>query len=109
MKKFIVIYRAPQSWKEGMKNASPEDMKKGMEPWMAWAERCGSGLVDMGAPLGNAHKMSKDNHGPSESDVVGYSILQAESWDEVGKMMDGHPHLSWASGCEIDIYESMKM
>lgn len=34
MKKFLVHYIAPESAMEQMKNASPEDMKKGMEPWM---------------------------------------------------------------------------
>ena len=92
-----------------MKDASPEDMKKGMEPWMAWARKCGSGLVDLGSPLGNAHKMGKDSHGPSKSSVVGYSILQAESWDEVKKMIDGHPHLAWGSGCEIEVHECMPL
>lgn len=109
MKKFIVIYRAPQTAMEGMKDARPEEMKKSMKPWMAWAKKCGSGLVDLGTPLGNAHKVSKDQHGPSESDVVGYSILQAESWGELRKMIEGHPHLSWGSGCEIEVHESMPL
>ncbi len=107
MKKFFVFYHAPQSWSEGMKNASPQDMQKGMEQWMEWAKKCGNGLVDMGTPLGNAHKMSKDYHGSSKSDIVGYSILQAESWVEVKKMIEGHPHLAWGSGCEIEIHESL--
>jgi len=34
MKKFIVIYHAPGSAMEQMQNATPEEMKKGMEPWM---------------------------------------------------------------------------
>ena len=109
MKKFIVLYRAPKSFMEGMENVTPEEMKKGMEPWMAWADKCGTGLVEMGTPLGNAHTMSKDHHGLSESDVSGYSILQAESWDELGKMLEGHPHLDWCDGCEIDVHESMPM
>jgi hypothetical protein len=109
MKKFIVIYHAPQSVMESKTNASPEDREKGMEPWMAWAKKCGSGLVDMGTPLGNAHKMSKDEHGESKSDVVGYSILQAESWDDLKEMMEGHPHLGWGAGCEIEIHESLPL
>jgi hypothetical protein len=109
MKKFIVIYHAPQSAMEGMKDASPADMKKGMEPWMAWAKKCGQGLIDLGTPLGNAHKVSKDHHGPSKSDVVGYSILQAETWEELRNMIEGHPHLSWGSGCEIEVHESLPL
>ena len=106
MKKFIVLYHAPASW-EKAKDASPKDMKKGMEEWMKWAKKCGKGLVDFGSPLGNAHKMSKNSHGLSKSSVIGYSILQADSWDEVKKMIKEHPHLKWAAGCEIEVHESM--
>ena len=35
MKKFVVIYRAPVTAVEAMAGATPEDMQKGMEPWMA--------------------------------------------------------------------------
>ena len=28
-----------------MQDATPEQMKAGMEPWMAWAQQCGSHLV----------------------------------------------------------------
>jgi hypothetical protein len=53
MKQFVVIYYAPASAMEKMKNSSPEDMKKGMEEWMKWAEKCGENLIDIGNPLGN--------------------------------------------------------
>ena len=107
MKKFIVLYHAPMSAMEQMQHATPEDMKKSMEAWMQWAQRCGSGLLDMGAPLGNAQKMTKMGGMPSQSTVGGYSILQAESMDEAKKMMEGHPHLEWTEGCEIEIHEAM--
>ena len=34
MKKFMVIYHAPIDAIQQMGNVSPEEMKKGMEPWM---------------------------------------------------------------------------
>ena len=74
MKKFIVIYRAPASAIEQTQDASPEDMKKGIELWYAWAKKCGSGLVDMGNPLGNGQKLTESGSSPSDKDVVGYSI-----------------------------------
>jgi hypothetical protein len=74
---------------------------------MVWAKKCGKGLVDFGAPLGNTQKMSKESHGPIKSDIIGYSILQAESLKEIRKMIEGHPHLTWASGCEIEVHESL--
>ncbi|MBI3305096.1 hypothetical protein HYZ80_02120 [Candidatus Parcubacteria bacterium] len=109
MKKFIVVYHMSKSAMAGMKDVSPEDMKKGMEPWMAWAKKCGSGLVDMGTPLANGQKVTKDGTSPSDKDVVGYSILQAESMKDAVAMLKGHPHLEWSSGCEIEVHESMPL
>lgn len=107
MKKFIVLYHAENGAMEGMSEMSPEQQKEGMDMWMKWGEKCGSGLVDMGSPLGNAHSMSKDNHGPSDSDVVGYSILQAESMDDVRNMIEGHPHLMMPGMCSVEVHEVM--
>jgi hypothetical protein len=105
MKKFLVIYHAPQSFLDGMANATPEDHQKGMEPWMAWAARCGSSLVDMGAPLVGGQKLSQSGSSASDKQVVGYSILQAEDmagisvrgvlgvgfrWREVNELQDRH-------------------
>ncbi len=106
MKKFIVIYHAPASWMEQMASASAEEMKKGMEPWMEWAERCGSGLVDWGSPLMGGQKLSKSGSSPSDKQVVGYSILQAEDMEAAKSLLRGHPHLEWTAGCEIEVHES---
>ncbi len=107
--KFLILYKAPISAMEQMKNASPEDMKKGMEPWMAWGERCGKGLIDMGSPVGNAHSITKSNHGETKSTIAGYSILEADSWKDLKKMLDGHPHIMFMEGAEIEIHEMFPM
>ena len=109
MKKFIVVYHAPASAMEMMKDARPEDMQKGMEAWMAWAGRCGAGLVDLGSPLVGGQKLSKSGSSPSDKSVVGYSILQAEDMSAAKALLDGHPHLEWTGGCEIEVHESMPM
>lgn len=109
MKKFIVLYHAPKGAMEQMANVSPEDAKKGMEPWIEWAKKCGDGMVDLGAPLGNAHKVSHDHHGESNSTIVGYSILQAESWDKVQEMVVNHPHLKMGKSCEVEVHEVLPL
>ena len=110
MKKFIVLYTASNGlqW-EKMKNASPEDMKKGMEQWMVWAKKCGTGLVDMGTPLGNGQKVNKLGGTPSDKGIIGYSILQAENMQAALEMLKAHLHLEWAEGCEIEVHESMPL
>jgi len=109
MKKFIVIYHASASAMKRMQNSSPEDMKKGMELWMEWANKIGSGLVDMGTPLGGGQKLTEAGSFPSDKNVVGYSILQAEDMDGAKALIEGHSHLGWASGCEIEVHESLPM
>lgn len=74
---------------------------------MAWAARCGDSLVDMGAPLVGGQKLSKSGSSDSERQVVGYSILQADDMAAAKALLQGHPHLEWAEGCEIEVHESM--
>lgn len=104
MKKYFVIYYAPTAW--DMTGASPEEMQKGMEAWMAWAAACGDGLLDMGSPLNKGQKVTKAGASSSDKGAVGYSILQANTMDEALKMLRNHPHLDWADGCEIEVHEA---
>ena len=107
MKKFIVLYHAAEEAAKKMTSATPEEMKAGMAPWMEWAKRCGSNLVDFGTPLGNGKKVTKAGTSPSNKEVIGYSILQANSMDEAVEMLKGHPHLDWVDSCEIEVHESL--
>ena len=109
MKKFVVIYYAPSSNMEQMKNASPEEMQKGMEPWMEWIAKCGDALVDLGAPLDVGQNLSKTGSSASDKSVTGYSILQAENMDGAKALLQGHPHLDWGPGCEIEVHEAMPL
>lgn len=109
MTKYLVVYTASTSAMEQMKDVSPEDAKKGMEPWMAWAEKVGDGLIDLGTPLGNGQKVTKDGNSPSDKNVVGYSILQAENMDGALELLQEHPHLQWTDGCEIEVHESLPL
>ena len=108
MKKFIVTYLAPTdaTWKT--RESSPEEMEEGMKAWMAWAERCGSSLVDMGSPLGNGLTLKPGGDSTSsESNIIGYSVLQADSLDEAQSLLQGHPHLDWHATCEIELHEAL--
>ncbi len=108
MKKYIVIYHAPDELMAQSANASPEKMEKGMEQWMTWAAKCGDQLVDLGNPLMGGQKLTADgNSQKSNRQVCGYSVLQAESIDEAKALLEGHPHLAWNGACEIEIHESM--
>jgi len=109
MKKFVVIYYAPASAIEQMAHASPEEHQKGMEPWMAWMARCGSALVDPGAPLMDGQRLTTSGTSASESQVAGYSVLQAEDMGAARALLEGHPHLEWAPGCALEVFEATPM
>ncbi len=108
MKKFMVIYHAPTSLMAQTEKASPEEMQKGMEAWMQWAEKCGDQLVDFGNPLAGGLKLSPGGgSNTSTRGVVGYSVLQAQNIEEAKALLEGHPHLAWDGACEIEVHEAM--
>lgn len=109
MKNYIVIYHASMSAAEQMQDASPDDMEAGMEAWMTWAQGCGDSLVDLGSPLGGGQKVTESGYSPSDRGVTGYSMLQAEDMEAARALLQGHPHLGWAAGCEIEIHESLPL
>lgn len=109
MSKFVVTYNAPAEAVEMMHNMTPEQAQEGMKPWMAWMEKCGSALVDMGAPLGNSQTVTKSGTAAGGSEVSGYSILEADNMSAALELLKGHPHLSWADGCSIEVHEAMPL
>lgn len=111
MNKYIVTYHAPIETMEQMQNTPPEEAQKGMELWMQWAEKCGDHLVDLGNPLGGGQKLNVDGTvSNSNSQVCGYSILQAENIEQARELLQGHPHLSgWEQSCEIEVHEAMPL
>ena len=89
-------------------NVSPEEMKKGMEPWMAWYKKCGKAVVDQGAPLGKGACMDKKGVVKSQTQVTGYSIVQAKDLEAAKAMVTDHPHLMMPKA-GIEVLEIMPM
>ncbi len=89
-------------------NVSPEEMKKGMEPWVAWQKKHGKAIVDMGAPLGKATCFDKKGSGKSKTEVTGYSIIEAKDVDGVKAIVANHPHLMMPKA-SIEVLEIMPM
>jgi hypothetical protein len=106
MKKFLVLYRAPVASFEQMMKATPEQQKAGMDAWMRWSKEAASAIVDLGAPLGKSLRVTKQGSSPTPNDLGGYSILQAESKEDLTKVLSGHPHFMTPEGF-IDIVELM--
>ncbi|MGM9471269.1 hypothetical protein ACS5PJ_04630 [Pseudarthrobacter sp. YS3] len=110
MKKFAVLYVAPQSAQEQMAQSTPEAAQEGMKAWMQWADRAGSGLVDMGNPLGEGKEITATGVSDvsSTNHIGGYGIIQAEDLAGAQALLDGHPHLMMP-GASIQVYEFLDM
>lgn len=110
MKKFIAIYHTPEAAKAQMANVTPEQYAEVMKHWMAWNEKCGTNMVDLGAPVMGGQSLDTDGNWTSgNQEVGGYSILQGETEAAVKALLDGHPHLMGIPGATIDIHEFIPM
>ena len=109
MGNFVAIYYAPQSVREQAQSMSAEDMQAGMKAWGEWAARCGDALVYPGSALMGGLRLTESGSTPGQSDVIGYSVLQAEDMDAAVALLEGHPHLGWGNGCEIEVFQAMPM
>ena len=103
----MILYMAPAAAEEQM-NVSPEEMKKGMEPWMAWYKKSGKAIVDMGAPMGKRTCFDKKGSSKGQTQVTGYTIVQAKDMEAVKSILKDHPHLMMPKA-SIEALEIMPM
>jgi len=110
MKQFLVTYHAPASAIEQFKNATQEQIMEATKPWMTWRSNFETNVVNFGARLTSGEDRSiKSEWKSSESEVTGFSILQAESKDELKEILKNHPQLHWDENCRVSIYEFQTM
>ncbi len=102
MAKFLVLYRAATTAAEQMAAGTPEQAAAGMDAWMAWAQRAGDAVVDLGSPLDVVEAA-----GDAGDPIGGFSILQADDAEALVKVLDGHPHT--AMGGTIEILQFLPM
>ena len=94
MQKFLALYMASPEQQQVWKDTSPEDQKKGMDVWVAWANGHKDAFVDMGDPTGKNQHI--DAHGVADkgNEVCGYSIVQAPSAEAAAAIFEGSPHVN---------------
>jgi len=108
MKKFVVLYHSTTSVQDQMAAATPEQMKAGMDAWMAWAKKAGSAVVDLGMPLMSAKQIASGSVKDGSGTVNGFSILQGDSMDAIVGLLKEHPHLHMP-GSSIEVFEGRSM
>lgn len=105
MPKYMMVYKGEAT---DMADMSEEQAQEVMAKWGAWMEGLGSGIVDMGTPLGSSTSIVDDGTIGSATSLTGYTILEAADMSQATSMADGHPFLSEGKGdYAIDIYEMM--
>ena len=109
MTEFLILYNAPKSLQHNCEDMSEENMSKIMQSWMKWAEACGDHLLDLGAPLANGKRLDTSGITVSNSEVGGYSIMQADNVAKIEDLLKDNPHLAWGEGCYIEIHEKLPL
>lgn len=106
----MIHYLAPGEIMKAIVAATPEQKAAGMKPWIDWKESMGNKLVQMGVPLKGAVHLNPDGSSTREmSNVMGYSIIQANDMDEAKAILKTHPHLQLREDSSIQIYECIEM
>jgi hypothetical protein len=106
MKKYMIIYHAPPAALAKMSEATPEQQAEGMKPWYAWKDSLGENMIEFGSPLMPGTRINPDGTmEASTKEVTGYSIIAANDLEDAKAKLQGHPHLSWDDGCDIEVHE----
>ncbi|HEY5852519.1 MAG TPA: YciI family protein [Aldersonia sp.] len=105
MSRYVFLYHAPGTPADAAP-PDPAQMNAVMGEWMAWAGKVGDGMVDLGTPLAGGVRVTAAGTSPSTREVVGYSIIEAETLDAAVELAKVHPHLNMPGGCEIEVYET---
>jgi hypothetical protein len=107
MTRYIVLYLASKNVFERFAQATPDEAQQGLKLWIEWGTKLGQSLLDPGKLLGNAMRVTPTSIGSADSNIIGMSILQAESMDNALDMVRDHHHLRWDAGCEILLLEEL--
>jgi hypothetical protein len=95
MPTFILLYDGPPT---------PPDASH--EGWPEWFQRLGERLVDIGSPMADGFVVQADRR---TSDAVaslnGYSLIQAESREQVVDALSDHPFLALGAEYRIQVFE----
>jgi hypothetical protein len=108
MPNYVVLYNAPVSAAQQMENNDPDMAGAVMQAWNDWSAKAGGGVVDLGTPLGDARRVGSGGASVADTEVAGYSILQASDIDSAVALLEGHPHLQMP-GASIDVHETLEI
>jgi hypothetical protein len=113
MKKFLAIYIGTAAAHEKARwNELPEAKRKelearGLEAWAAWGAAHAASIVEQGGPLGKTKRAAASGVTDITNQMVGYTIVAAESHEAAAKLFESHPHFTIFPGDSVEIMECM--
>lgn len=110
MKKFLITYHAPTTSVNQFKNASPEQISEATKPWMEWKAANEKNVLDFGSRLiQGEEKNIQSEWKDSNTEITGFSILQADNKAALKEILNNHPQFQWAPECRVSIHEFQSM
>lgn len=107
MAKFMYLYRTPVV---PTADLSPEEGAERMAAFTAWMDKVGTALVDAGSPFGSSGTVCDNGTEGSAIDLIGYSIVEAETLAAAKAYTEGLPFLAGGDGtCTVEIFELLEM
>jgi|SRR6185437_3444508 len=84
-----------------------ENDQKGMQAWMAWAQKYQSEIVNVGSPLGKTKRIDKSGISDVRNELGAWCVVKANSHDEAAQMFIDHPHFTIFPGERVEVMECL--
>ena len=109
MRRFLILFNAPEPMSEFMLRSTPEERKAGLEAWIKWkAEADQTISFEFGAVIQAVQRIEQKDLIGSTNTATNYAFADAETKDDVINALQSHPHLKRTSA-SIDVLEELSM
>ena len=92
MPSFVFSYRNPKDYTPSAESRAA---------WMSWFDGMGDALVELGRPV--FERTEVGNCSRADTELGGYSIIQADDFDAALRIAKGCPYLDRDGGVEIGL------
>ena len=108
MKKFLVFGYFDKNKFDPSTEPSQEERQAIFAKWGTWAEEYKENVVDMGSPIMNGMKISKDKlSDEGVSKISGYMIIRANDVNHAQEVLGKSPLFDGGHAMSYEIFESM--
>ena len=97
MTTYLVLYRDTSTAAEQMAELDPEVAAASMKAWSDWQQKAGDTVVDFGSPT---QPVAGADDGATTF-IGGYSVMQADSVEDLEATLADHPHKTQGGTIEI--------